>query len=45
MFHQVCRAVEPATSLISILARWSGVARDLAESNRRRKLQSFDLND
>lgn len=42
MFRQVRRAIEPQLSLRATLERWPGLAEDLAELARSRKLQNFD---
>jgi hypothetical protein len=41
MFHQVCRAIEPALPLQSVLQRWPTLAEGLAEAPRKRKLKRF----
>ena len=36
MFHQVCRAIEPALPLLQVVKHWATIAASLSEAPRRR---------
>ncbi len=39
MLNQIKRAIEPVIPLLSVIAKWRGIARELAEAPRKRKGQ------
>ncbi len=39
MLNQIKRAIEPVIPLLSVIGKWRGIARELAEAPRKRKGQ------